>query len=96
VYSGCGDGVHVWSPQGTLIGKIVTGGCVANFCWSKEGMWMFGEESCICANLGLRVLWWILSVSRMEVEGRHEDGDIRVEVDRSCSSCRYWCHQSWI
>lgn len=44
VYSGCGDGVHVWNPQGTLIGKIVVGGCVANFCFAKGGIWMFGEK----------------------------------------------------
>ncbi|GAB7348251.1 hypothetical protein MBLNU459_g6242t1 [Dothideomycetes sp. NU459] len=44
VYSGCGDGVHVWDPRGTLLGKIVVGGCVANFCFAKEGIWMFGEE----------------------------------------------------
>jgi gluconolactonase len=54
VYSGCGDGVHVWSPQGTLIGKIVTGGCVANFCWSKEGMWMFGEEELYLCKFGAK------------------------------------------
>ena len=24
VYSGCGDGVHIWSPCGTLIGKITS------------------------------------------------------------------------
>lgn len=44
VYSGCGDGVHVWDPQGTLLGKIVVGGVVANFCFSHGGMWMMGEE----------------------------------------------------
>jgi gluconolactonase len=54
VYSGCGDGVHVWDKQGTLIGKIVTGGCVANFCWSKEGMWMFGEEELYLCKFGAK------------------------------------------
>jgi gluconolactonase len=54
VYSGCGDGVQVWNSQGTLIGKIVTGGCVANFCWSKEGMWMFGEEELYLCKLGAK------------------------------------------
>ena len=29
VYSGCGDGVHVWDAQGTLIGKILVGGTVS-------------------------------------------------------------------
>jgi gluconolactonase len=37
VYSGCGDGLHVWAADGTLIGKIfVPGGC-ANFCFGKGG-----------------------------------------------------------
>lgn len=52
VYSGCGDGVHVWDKQGTLIGKVVVGGCVANFCFSREGMWMFGEEELYLCKLG--------------------------------------------
>ncbi|KAL1302114.1 hypothetical protein AAFC00_002549 [Neodothiora populina] len=49
VYSGCGDGVHVWDARGTLLGKIVTGAVCANFCFSRgkggeEGIWMFCEE----------------------------------------------------
>lgn len=44
VYSGCGDGVHVWDPSGTLLGKILLEGTCANFCFIKDGMWMFGEE----------------------------------------------------
>jgi len=44
VYSGCGDGVHVWDQVGTLIGKLLVGGCVANFNFAKNGIWMFGEE----------------------------------------------------
>lgn len=37
VYSGCGDGVHVWSPGGVLLGKILVGGMVANFCFGRGG-----------------------------------------------------------
>jgi gluconolactonase len=37
VYSGCGDGIHVWSPGGVLLGRIrIDGGC-ANFCFGKDG-----------------------------------------------------------
>lgn len=43
VYSGCGDGVHVWDPNGTLIGKIGVGSTVANFCFAKGGMWILNE-----------------------------------------------------
>ncbi|KAH8900916.1 calcium-dependent phosphotriesterase [Thozetella sp. PMI_491] len=37
VYSGCGDGIHVWSPGGVLLGKIVIPGGVANFCFCRRG-----------------------------------------------------------
>jgi gluconolactonase len=35
VYSGCGDGIHVWSPGGVCLGKIVIPGGVANFVFCK-------------------------------------------------------------
>ncbi|KAJ3545315.1 hypothetical protein NM208_g2572 [Fusarium decemcellulare] len=37
VYSGCGDGINVWSPGGVLLGKIIIPGGVANFCFGREG-----------------------------------------------------------
>ncbi|KAL2847763.1 hypothetical protein BJY01DRAFT_212403 [Aspergillus pseudoustus] len=37
VYSGCGDGIHVWSPGGVILGKIVIPGGVANFCFAQPG-----------------------------------------------------------
>jgi len=37
VYSGCGDGLNVWNPGGELIGKILVGGGVANFCFGRYG-----------------------------------------------------------
>ncbi|RSM01991.1 hypothetical protein CDV31_011074, partial [Fusarium ambrosium] len=37
VYSGCGDGVHVWNPSGKLIGKIYTGAVAANFQFAGKG-----------------------------------------------------------
>ncbi|KAM5349839.1 hypothetical protein ACJ41O_006344 [Fusarium nematophilum] len=37
VYSGCGDGVHVWNPSGKLIGKIYTGTVAANFQFAGRG-----------------------------------------------------------
>ncbi|KAH3661434.1 hypothetical protein OGAPHI_006841 [Ogataea philodendri] len=43
IYSGCGHGIHVWRPDGVLIGKIVTGEVVANFCFSAEAIWIFSE-----------------------------------------------------
>lgn len=37
VYSGCGDGVHVWTPGGVLVAKILVEGGVANFCFGRDG-----------------------------------------------------------
>ncbi|KAI0420491.1 D-lactonohydrolase [Xylaria grammica] len=37
LYAGCGDGVHVYNPAGTLIGKIFLGGASANFNFAGDG-----------------------------------------------------------
>lgn len=37
VYSGCGDGVHVWSPAGVLLGKILLPDQSSNLCFGKPG-----------------------------------------------------------
>ena len=37
VYSGCGDGVNVWDERGTLLGKILVPGGIANFCFGEGG-----------------------------------------------------------
>ena len=44
VYSGCGDGVHVWSPGGVLLGKILIPGGVANFCFGSKGQMFILNE----------------------------------------------------
>ena len=46
VYSGCGDGVHVWSPGAELIGKIyLPKGPCANFCFGRDGeMFLLNEN----------------------------------------------------
>lgn len=45
IYSGCGDGVHVWNSYGTLIGKIATGDWVANFCFGEGGEMFICNET---------------------------------------------------
>ena len=50
VYAGCGDGVNVWSPGGTLLGKILLEGGTGNLG--------FGEAGELFA-LGDTVLWKI-------------------------------------
>ncbi|WQF89768.1 Putative six-bladed beta-propeller, TolB, SMP-30/Gluconolactonase/LRE-like region [Colletotrichum destructivum] len=37
VYSGCGDGLNIWSPGGVLLGKILVQGGAANFCFGRNG-----------------------------------------------------------
>jgi len=45
VYAGCGDGVEVWNPAGTLIGRILVPGGVANFCFGRDGeLFLCAEE----------------------------------------------------
>jgi gluconolactonase len=45
VYSGCGDGVNIWSAGGVLLGKILVEGGVANFCFGREGeMFLLNEH----------------------------------------------------
>ncbi|KAF2164809.1 hypothetical protein M409DRAFT_67548 [Zasmidium cellare ATCC 36951] len=54
VYSGCGDGIHVWDPEGTLLGKIYTKTLVANFNFSPAGVWVFAEEKLYLCTIGAR------------------------------------------
>ncbi|CRG83925.1 hypothetical protein PISL3812_01281 [Talaromyces islandicus] len=45
VYSGCGDGINVWSPGGVLLGKILIEGGIANFGFARGGkMYLMGEN----------------------------------------------------
>ena len=37
VYSGCGDGIEVWNPDGVQLGTILIKGGVANFCFGERG-----------------------------------------------------------
>ncbi|KAF2791307.1 calcium-dependent phosphotriesterase [Melanomma pulvis-pyrius CBS 109.77] len=60
VWAGCGDGVHVWSPEGVLLGKIWVGVVANNFAflpgavlvfsnaqlWVVEGVKAVGREIC--------------------------------------------------
>jgi gluconolactonase len=37
VFSGCGDGLNIWSPGGVLLAKVLVDGGVANFCFGRDG-----------------------------------------------------------
>ncbi|KIW28508.1 uncharacterized protein PV07_08167 [Cladophialophora immunda] len=45
VYSGVGDGVHVWSPSGKLLGKIFLGTTSANFNFAGKGRMVICAET---------------------------------------------------
>ncbi|OCH91753.1 D-lactonohydrolase-like protein, partial [Obba rivulosa] len=47
VYSGCGDGVHVWSPDGTLIGKFFLGTTSANMVFAGKGQLVIMGETAV-------------------------------------------------
>lgn len=45
VYSGVGDGVQVWNPSGTLLGKIYLGRFVANFRFAGKGRMVLAAQT---------------------------------------------------
>ncbi|KAF5603727.1 gluconolactonase [Fusarium pseudocircinatum] len=63
VYSGCGDGVNVWSPGGVLLGKILISGGVANFCFGRNGeLFMLNEHKIWRAQLASGVKGALLGI----------------------------------
>lgn len=63
VYSGCGDGVNVWSPGGILLGRILVEGGAANFCFGRGGeMFILNENRIWRARLGGHVRGALLRI----------------------------------
>jgi gluconolactonase len=63
VYSGCGDGVNVWSPGGVLLGRILVRGGVANFCFGTGGeMFLLNENKLWKATLRENVKGALLGI----------------------------------
>lgn len=63
VYSGCGDGIHVWSPGGVLLGRIEVGGGVANFCFGQGGeIFVLNEHRLWRVQLGSHVKGALLKI----------------------------------
>jgi gluconolactonase len=55
VYAGCGDGVQVWNPSGTLVGKIYTGITASNFQFTGDGrLVIMGETKLFYATLAAK------------------------------------------
>ncbi|KAF2996273.1 hypothetical protein E8E13_004828 [Curvularia kusanoi] len=44
VWAGCGDGVHIWNPEGTLLGKIWTGVVANNFAFLPGKVMVFTNK----------------------------------------------------
>ncbi|KAG8221531.1 calcium-dependent phosphotriesterase [Butyriboletus roseoflavus] len=51
VYSGCGDGTHVWNSVGTLIGKFFINSTSAEMMLTKSGLLILDEERIYLANI---------------------------------------------
>ena len=51
VYSGCGEGVHVWNPEGTLIGKFFINSTTPEMIFTKSGLLILDEERIYLANI---------------------------------------------
>ncbi|KAF8841517.1 calcium-dependent phosphotriesterase [Paxillus ammoniavirescens] len=51
VYSGCGDGTHVWNSDGTLIGKFFLNSTTAEMIFTKSGLVILDEEAIYLANI---------------------------------------------
>ncbi|KAN0071407.1 hypothetical protein V8E54_010838 [Elaphomyces granulatus] len=63
VYSGCGDGVNVWSPGGVLLGKILIPGGVSNFCFGPTGtLFLLNEHKLYKIQLGTPVVGALLKL----------------------------------
>lgn len=42
IYAGCGDGVHIFSPNGELLGKILMPNAISNFAFGgNDGKSLF-------------------------------------------------------
>ncbi|KAB2580440.1 Gluconolactonase [Lasiodiplodia theobromae] len=63
VYSGCGDGLNVWSPGGLLLGRILVEGGVANFCFGRPGeVFLLNEHKLWRAQLAQTVRGALLKI----------------------------------
>lgn len=63
VYSGCGDGLNIWSPGGVLMGKIIVEGGCANFCFGRDGeVFILNEHKIWRAQLDSHVKGALLGV----------------------------------
>jgi len=51
VYSGCGDGIHVWNSGGVLIGKVFFNNTIPEMIFTNSGLLILDEERIYLANI---------------------------------------------
>ncbi|KAK1985941.1 hypothetical protein LZ30DRAFT_706956 [Colletotrichum cereale] len=71
VWAGCGDGVHVWNPDGILLGKIHVGETSNNFAFAPGKVFVFSNSR----------LW---VVEGLKALGREVCKDFGVDSDPRC------------
>ncbi|KAG1764826.1 hypothetical protein EDD22DRAFT_978950 [Suillus occidentalis] len=61
VYSGCGDGIHVWNAEGTLIGKFYLNSTTPQMVFTKSGLVILEATSMYLTNIqahGMTLTTW--------------------------------------
>ncbi|KAG2360410.1 hypothetical protein BDR07DRAFT_1412690 [Suillus spraguei] len=51
VYAGCGDGIHVWNGEGTLIGKFYINSTTAELIFTNSGLVILEETAMYVTNI---------------------------------------------
>lgn len=79
IFSGCGDGVSVWSAGGVLLGKVIVPGGVANFCFGRPGeLFLLNETKFWVANIAADVKGALLAGMGVDADPK-EDTMKRLE-----------------
>ncbi|OWZ08584.1 Gluconolaconase, partial [Phytophthora megakarya] len=73
VWAGCGDGVHIWNPEGILVGKIYLGETSNNFAFAPGKVFVFANTR----------MWLVEGINAL---GREVCKDFGVDSDPRCSN----------
>ncbi|ETI46832.1 hypothetical protein F443_08839 [Phytophthora nicotianae P1569] len=73
VWAGCGDGVHIWNPEGILLGKIYLGETSNNFAFAPGKVFVFANTRA----------WVVEGVNAL---GREVCKDFGVDSDPRCGN----------
>ncbi|KAL4138140.1 hypothetical protein PRIC2_001647 [Phytophthora ramorum] len=73
LWAGCGDGVHVWNPEGILLGKIYLGETSNNFAFAPGKVFVFANAR----------LWVVEGINAL---GREVCKDFGADSDPRCGN----------